>query len=213
LQDILVFALIGIALISGVVLMFDVRSINLRLPHPALPRLLLPTFGPLGLLLNRFRKPEYDYEEYDDEDGPLLDLPVEEAGSFAPSRSPFQVASAPRRRRRSEPEEDEDDFVFDGRRGYEAEDEDDAGFEAPVAEADDEAPDADGDDDEEAEEDGEEAASEDPDDLMSFFEKAPEASKVPEGLRNELEHVSAAELLAEARALSALLRGGRSHQS
>jgi hypothetical protein len=51
------------------------------------------------------------------------------------------------------------------------------------------------------------AAEPDPNDLMSFFEKATSTSQMPETLRETLETVSAAELLAEALELRSLMQG------
>lgn len=211
-QDIIIFALVGISLISGVVLLFDVKSLKLpRLPLPhGLPKpssLLkaLPFFG---------RGNGADNEEYEDEYDPYqvyqaVDYGDEDAGSFAPGRSPFGAtvpAPRPIRRRNEEEDEDDEDLGFDYKPAM-FEDED-AAYDAPLAEAQD-AEDAELSDDEDyedEEDDEDEEEKDDLDDMMSFFDKAPEVTKVPEALREGIEKVSAAELLAEAREVSALLR-------
>ncbi len=52
-------------------------------------------------------------------------------------------------------------------------------------------------------------ASEDPNDLMKFFEKPAVTTQLPETLRDAVEPVSASEILAEARQISMLIRGRR----
>ncbi len=204
-QDIIIFVLVGISLISGVVLLFDVRSLklpHLPLPHIALPRpssLLrsLPFFG-RGGSQDEDEDPEYDaYEVY-----PAVDYGDEDAGSFAASRSPFAAPVPSRRRQMDEDEEEDEDLGFDYKpAAYDTEDD----YEAPVAELED-VGDAEAGEDEDDDEEEEDEEQDDADDLMAFFDKAPEVSKVPDAIREGIEHVSAAELLADARELSALLR-------
>ena len=209
-QDIIIFALVGISLISGVVLLFDVRS--LKLPHLSLPHSLprpshllrpLPFFGRSGSSDDEYEGPEYDaYEVY-----PAVDYGDEDAGSFAASRSPFGAPAAPRRplrRQDDEEQEEDDDLGFDYKPAALYDDED-AAYAAPLAEAEDVEGAEAGDNDEEDEEEEDDDEG-DVDDMMSFFDKAPEVSKVPEALREGVEKVSAAELLTYARELSALLR-------
>jgi hypothetical protein len=59
------------------------------------------------------------------------------------------------------------------------------------------------------EEQPEPAADDDMNDLMSFFSDAAEVSKIPTTLTENLQHVSASELLAEVQELRALLQGRR----
>ncbi len=208
-QDIIIFALVGISLISGVVLLFDVKSF--KLPHLALPHSLprpshllkaLPFFGHGDAHDDEDEDPEYDaYEVY-----PAVDYGDEDAGSFAASRSPFGAPAPARRPKRAqddEEEEDDEDLGFDYKPAAPYDDED-AAYDAPLADVED-AEGAD-EDDEDEEDDEEDEERDDVNDMMSFFDKAPEVSKVPEAIREGLEEVSATELLAEARQVSALLR-------
>jgi hypothetical protein len=206
LQELLIFFLIAVAFIAGGVLLVDTKSFRL----PSLP-IALPSL-PFSLPLRRSGEARDDYEdreafdyEHDSED--------EEAGSFAPSRSPFGNGRSSARRA-LDPKDDDAGFDYKSARmtddegavygeASEYEDEQQNGdLEAedgtPVA-ADEEQGDT-------------EAASEtpaDPNDLLSFFESATETSKVPEAIREALVEVSANELLAEARQLRELLRDGR----
>ena len=54
-----------------------------------------------------------------------------------------------------------------------------------------------------------EEAEKDPNDILSFFEKAASTTQLPETLRDAVEPVSAAELLAEAREISKLIQSRR----
>jgi hypothetical protein len=183
--------------------MFDVKS--LKLPHLALPRLprlpvlqnRLPFFG-RGVSSDE----DEEYEAY--EAYPAADFGDEDAGSFAPSRSPFGAAAPVRRPARSrdgDAEEVEEELGFDYRPA--AYDDDEHAYQAPGTEAEDFDGNEGGDEDDEDDDEEEEG---DVNDMLAFFEKAPEVSKVPEAIREGLEHVSAVELLADAREISALLR-------